>query len=94
MLRRICGPNRKEVTGKWRQLCNEELTDLYSMPNIFFGDQIKKNKMGVACSTYGGEDVHTRLWWETLSERGHVEDPGIDRRIILRWILRALTGLI
>jgi len=50
--------------------------------------------MGGACSTYGGEDVHTRLWWETLSERGHLEDPGIDGRIILRWILKALTGLI
>jgi hypothetical protein len=30
VLRRICGPKRKEVTGEWRQLHNEELTDLYS----------------------------------------------------------------
>jgi len=55
--------------------------------------------MGRACSTCGGEEVHTRLWWETLSERGHLEDPGIDGRIILRCISRklngrALTGLI
>jgi len=34
VLRRICGPKRKEVTGEWRQLHNEELTDLYSSPNI------------------------------------------------------------
>jgi hypothetical protein len=46
--------------------------------------------MGGACSTYG--EVHTRLLWETLSERGHLEDPGIDGRIILRWILRKLNG--
>jgi len=34
MLRRIIGPKRKEVTGEWRKLHNEELNDLYS-PNIF-----------------------------------------------------------
>jgi len=34
VLRRICGPRRDEVTGKWRKLHNEELSDLYSSPNI------------------------------------------------------------
>ena len=34
MLRRIFGPKRSEVTGKWRKLHNEELSDLYSSPNI------------------------------------------------------------
>ena len=33
VLRRIFGPKRDEVTGKWRKLHNEELNDLYS-PNI------------------------------------------------------------
>jgi hypothetical protein len=28
------GPKRDEVTGKWRKLHNEELSDLYSLPNI------------------------------------------------------------
>ena len=27
-------PKRDEVRGKWRKLCNEELSDLYSLPNI------------------------------------------------------------
>ena len=34
VLRRIFGPRRDEVTGKWRRLYNEELNDLYSSPNI------------------------------------------------------------
>jgi len=34
MLRRVFGPKRDEVTGEWRKLHNEELNDLYSLPNI------------------------------------------------------------
>jgi hypothetical protein len=34
VLRRIFGPKRDEVTGKWRKLHNEEINDLYSSPNI------------------------------------------------------------
>ena len=34
ILRRVFGPKRDEVTVKWRKLHNEELSDLYSLPNI------------------------------------------------------------
>jgi hypothetical protein len=34
VLRRIFGPKRDEATEEWRRLRNEELTDLYSPPNI------------------------------------------------------------
>jgi hypothetical protein len=34
VLRRAFGPKRDEVTGEWRKLHNEELNDLYSLPNI------------------------------------------------------------
>ena len=33
VLRRIFGPRRDEVTGEWRRLYNEELSNLYSSPN-------------------------------------------------------------
>ena len=34
VLRRVFGPKRDEVTGEWRKVHNEELNDLYSLPNI------------------------------------------------------------
>jgi hypothetical protein len=34
VLRRIFGPMRDEVTEEWRKLHNEQLNDLYSLPNI------------------------------------------------------------
>jgi hypothetical protein len=34
MLRRIFGPKRDEVTGELKKLHTEELSDLYSSPNI------------------------------------------------------------
>ena len=34
VLRRLLGPKRDKVTGEWRKLHNEELSDLYSLPNI------------------------------------------------------------
>jgi hypothetical protein len=34
VLRKLFGPKRDEVTGEWRKLHNEELSDLYALPNI------------------------------------------------------------
>jgi len=34
VLRRVFGSKKDEVTGEWRNLHNEELRDLYSLPNI------------------------------------------------------------
>jgi hypothetical protein len=51
--------------------------------------QVKKNKMGGAHGMYGGKgDVHIGFWWENLMERNHLEDLGIDSRVILKWIFK------
>jgi hypothetical protein len=47
---------------------------------------------------WGRREVHTGFWWGDPSEGDHLGDPGVDGRIILRWIFgkwdgRTLTGL-
>jgi hypothetical protein len=51
------------------------------------GDKIEKNEMGGTCSAYGGEAC-TGYWWGNLRERDHWGDPGVDGRVMLRWIFR------
>ena len=36
----------------------------------------------------GREEAYTEFWWGNLRERDHLGDPGVDWRIILRWIFR------
>jgi hypothetical protein len=43
-------------------------------------------------NVWGRGEVHTGFWWGNLRRRGHLVDPGVDRRIILRWIFRKWDG--
>jgi hypothetical protein len=36
----------------------------------------------------GKRKVHTGFWCGNLRERDRLEDPGVDGRIILRWLFR------
>jgi hypothetical protein len=40
-----------------------------------------------------GRAVHM-VWWGSLRERDHCEDPDVDGRIILRWIFRKWEGVV
>ena len=87
VLRRIFAPKRDEVIGEWRKLHNEELNILYASLNI--ARVIKSRRMRWAGdeARMGGEAC-TEFWWGNLGETDHWEDPGIDGKIILRWIFR------
>jgi hypothetical protein len=40
------------------------------------------------CKVYvqGRGEVHMGFWWGNLRERDHLDKPGVDGRIILKWI--------
>jgi hypothetical protein len=88
VLREIFGPKR-EVTGEWRKLHNEELNDLYSSPNIV--RVIKSGRMIWAGHVVGmGErrGVYMVLVGKSEGQRENLKDPGVDGSIILSWIFR------
>jgi hypothetical protein len=45
--------------GEWRRLHNKELYALYFSANIIRVVKSRRLKMGMACSTYGREELHT-----------------------------------
>ena len=55
MLRRVFRPKRDEVTGEWRKLHNEELNDLYSLPNIVRVIKSRRMRQEGHVARIGGE---------------------------------------
>jgi hypothetical protein len=99
-LRRTFSSKREEVTGEWRKLHNEEFNELYCSPNIF---RVMRSRIMRWAGLVG------RVWGErrgvysarcgNLEGKDHLEDPDLEGRIILRWIVRKWdvgiwTGLI
>jgi hypothetical protein len=88
VLRRIFGPKRDGVTGEWRRLHNEELNDLYSSPNIIRVIKSRRTRWAGHVARMGRGEVHTGFWCGELKEGDHLEDAGVDGRIILKWIFK------
>jgi hypothetical protein len=41
---------------------------------------------------WGKREVHTGFWWGDVREGDHLGDPGVDKRIILKWIFKKWDG--
>ena len=85
-MRRVFGPKRNEITGKWRKLHNGELRDLYSLPNIVRLIKSRRMRWAGHVARRGRGEVCTGFWWGNLRERDNWGDPDVDGRIILRLI--------
>ena len=70
MLRRVFGHKRDEVTGEWRKLHNEELSDLYSLPNIMRVVKSRRMRWAGHVARMGeGRGVHRVLVGKPEGER-------------------------
>ena len=92
VLRRVFGPKWDEATEEWRKLHNEELSDLYSLPNIVQVVKSRRMRWAGHVARMGEGRVCTGFWWGNRMERDHWGDPDVDGRIILRWICRKWEG--
>ena len=94
VLMRVFGPKRDEVTAEWRKLHNEELSNLYSLPNIVRVVKSRIMRWAGHVARMGEGRRCTGFWWGNLRERDHWGGPDVDGRIILRWIFRKWKGVV
>ena len=63
-------------------------TLFFLLTKYFSGNEIERNEMGGACGTCGGQERSYRILVGDLRERDHLEDLGVDGKIILKWSFR------
>jgi len=85
---------RDKVTGEWSRLHNEELSDLYFLPNIVRVVKSRRMRWAGHVARMGkGRGVHRVLVGKPEGKR-HWGDPDVDGRIIVRWIFRKWEGVV
>ena len=99
VLRRVFRPKRDEVTWEWRKLHNEEINDLYCSPNIVRVIKSRRMRWAGHVARMGERGGACRILVGKPEGNIHLEDPGVDGRILLRWIfwkwdVGVWTGLI
>jgi hypothetical protein len=83
VLRRIFGPWRGEVTGELRRLHNKGLYALYSSTDII--REIKSRRLKWAGHVARMRERYINgFGGENLSEGDHLENLGVDERMILK----------
>jgi hypothetical protein len=94
VLRRVFGPKRDEVTGEWRTLHNDELNDLYSLPNFVRVVKLRRWRWAGHVARMGlDRGVHRVLVGKPVGNRplGRPKRRWDD---ILSWIFRKLEWIV
>jgi hypothetical protein len=68
VLRKIFGSKKDEVTGDWRKLHNEELHNLYSLPNIIRMIKSRRMRWAGHVARMGRSRIHIGYWWESRKD--------------------------
>ena len=77
------------MTWEWRRLNNEQLNDLYTLNSIRV---IKARRIRWHVGRVGERRSAYRVFVGKPEGKRHLEDPGIDGRIILTCIFRSAMG--
>jgi hypothetical protein len=81
VLRRTFG-RKREVTGGWRKLHNEELHNLYSSPIIITMIKSRRMRRAGHVARMGRRLIHVEFWLETHKERDHYKEPDVGGSIL------------
>jgi hypothetical protein len=78
MMRSVFGPKRDEVTGEWRKLHNQDLNDLYPLPNIVRVVKSRRMRWAEHVAHMGEERGVHRVVVRKPEGKSHWGDPDVD----------------
>jgi hypothetical protein len=87
VLRRTFEPKKEEVPGSCRRQHNEELHNLYDLPDTVRVMKPRRMKLVGMYKAWEKREMHIKFQSENLKGRDHAEDLSLDGRIILERIL-------